>query len=238
MSGVTALVAAGTLVVSLMNLLEPVNPPRLAVPACPGARDSNVPLVGTTSGTDGDNSRQGPARSFPANGRFPADCSVGFSAFCLGDPIPDSTGSTTDETWVTSRWLLVAKQQDGWRSAAARLLSGENPQPQFISDSFVFPETACDALPLGGSAQCGARSMYPYPGKAFLGSFDAKQGTFTARSQDATNMGFAVWLPPREGFTGGNPYRQLVTPGAGPGKNPGKPRPTAPRWSSGVTAPC
>jgi hypothetical protein len=219
-SGITALVGAATLVISLMNLLEPLNPPGLAKAACPGARDSNVPYVGITSGVDGDNSRQGPARSYPANGRFPADCSVGFSVYCLGDPIADETGSTSDETWVTSRWLVVAKQPGGWRSEVARVLSGENPQPQFISDAFVIPETPYSRLPLGKPPQCPG--SFPYPSKARLLPFDLKGGLFTAEANFATNIGFAMWVPPNQGFINGNSYLQLFTQGAGPMNNPGE----------------
>jgi len=228
-SGVTALVAAGALVVSLMNLLEPLNPPRLATSACPGARDSSVPYVGITSGLEGDNSRLGPARSYPANGRFPAGCSIGFSVYCLGDPILDETGSTSDETWVTSRWLLVAKQPGGWRSDTARILSGENPERQFVSDAFVTPETAYDQLPLGGAPQCPG--AFPYPGKTSLQPFDAQADTFTATASHATNMGLAVWVPPQQGFLNSNAYLQIFTPGAGPANNPGE---AAPNGSKSV----
>lgn len=182
-----------------------------------------MPYVGITSGAEGDNSRQGPARSYPANGRFPANCSVGFSVYCLGDPVLDETGSTSDETWVTSRWLLVAKQPEGWRSTAARILSGENPEPQFISDAFVTPETAYDQLPLGKATQC--RGAFPYPGITSLQPFSVQTGTFTAVARHATNMGFAVWIPPRQGFINGNAYLQLRTVGAGPANNPGEAAP-------------
>jgi hypothetical protein len=68
--------------------------------------------------------------------------------YCPGDFIEDFTGMTSDELWLTSRWLRVAKQPGGWRSAMARTLSGENPQPQFISDVFITPESpyAADSL--------------------------------------------------------------------------------------------
>jgi hypothetical protein len=219
-SGITALIGAATLVISLMNLLEPLNPPTLAKSACPGARDSNVPYVGITSGVDGDNSREGPARAYPANGRFPADCSVGFSVYCLGDPISDETGSTPDETWVTSRWLVVAKQPDGWRSAAARVLSGENSQPQFVSDAFVIPETSYSRLPLGRPSQCPG--TVPYPSKVRLLPFDPTDGVFTAEANYAANIGFAVWVPPHQGFINGNSYLQIFTQGTGPTNNPGE----------------
>ena len=218
-SGATALVAAGALVVALLNLVQPLNPSRLAMPACPGARDLSVPYVGITAGLDGDNGREGPALSYLPDGRFPTGCSIGFSVYCLGDPIGE-TGGTTAETWVTSRWLLVAKQPPGWRSRVAHVLSSENPEPQFISDAFITPETSYDKLPLGTTGQCPG--TFPYPSKTDLGSFNVHSGTFTAIAHYATNMGFAVWVPPRQGFIDGEAYQQLVTLTLPPTDNPGE----------------
>src|SRR5262249_11785012 len=121
---------------------------------------------------------------------------------------------------VTSRWLLVAKQPRGWRSAAARVLSGENSQPQFISDAFVTPETPYGKLPLGKPSQCPG--TFPYPSKAKLQPFDQKDSLFTAQANYATDIGFAMWVPPHQGFINGNSYLQLFTLGAGPANNPGE----------------
>lgn len=216
-SGLTALAGAGALVVSLMNLLEPLTPPRLATQACPGARVNNVPYSGTT-GADGVNSRTGPARFYVPDGRFPPGCSIGFDIYCLGDPIEDKSGTTSNELWVTSRWLRVAKQPGGWRSFMARILSGESTRSQFISDAFIMPETAYDSLPPGKS-QCP--SNFPYPGRARLSLFNAKEDTFTAIANHAVNMGFAVWVPPGQGFLDADSYLQLLTPGTGIAHNPG-----------------
>jgi hypothetical protein len=222
-SGVTALVSAGALVVSLVNLLEPLSPPSLATSACPGANIREVSYVGITAGVDGDNSRQGPARSYLPDGRYPEGCSIGFSVYCLGDPIKDLTGSNSEETWVTGRWLLVAKQPGGWRMKAAHLLSGERSEDQFISDAFVTPETSYARLPLGDPRQCHGSSAYP--GKARLKPFNVKENLFTATAVNGVNMGFAVWVPPKQEFTNGNSYLQLFTSGAIPSANPGEASP-------------
>jgi hypothetical protein len=218
-SGATALVAAGALVVSLVNLVEPLNSPNLAMPACPGARDRNVLYTGITAGVYGDNSRQGPGLSYLPDGRFPEGCSIGFSVYCLGDSIGE-TGGASDETWVTSRWLLVAKQPLGWRSMTARIISGENPEPQFISDAFITPETSYNKLPLGASRQCPG--TFPYPGKTILSPFNTRDSTFTAVSPHATNMGFAVWVPPRQGFLDSDTYMQLPPVSVSSVNNPGE----------------
>jgi hypothetical protein len=218
-----------------MNLLEPLTPPRFTTAACPGANLNNVPYVGITAGLNGDNSRVGPARAYLPDGRFPAGCSVGFDVYCLGDPIEDQTGSTNQETWVTSRWLRVAKQPRGWRSAMAHVLSGENTQPQFISDEFVTPESAYSDLPYGNRS-CPGR--FPLPGHTQLQRFDAKADTFTADATDATNMGFAVYVPPGQGFRNGGAYLQIYnaagTPAGIPADNPGE---TLPDGSKSVEWP-
>src|SRR5581483_9068467 len=123
----TAIASVIAVIVSTVNLFVPVELPSRAKPACPGAQDRAAPYTGITAGSSGNNSRSGPARSFPPDGRFPTDCSIGFSGYCLGDPIVDSSGTISDhQVWVTSRWLVVAKQPEGWRATAARILSGEN----------------------------------------------------------------------------------------------------------------
>jgi hypothetical protein len=218
-SGAAALAGAGALVVSLLNLIQPLNPPGLAMPACPGARVNNVPFVGITAAVGGVNSRQGPARSYLPDGRYPDGCSIGFSAYCLGDPIGES-GGTGAETWVTSRWLLVAKQSSKLAIFAARILSGEKQEPAFVSDAFIFPETSYDLLPRGGPKQCPEN--FPYPAKADLQPFDAHAGTFTAVARYATNMGFAVWVPPGQGFMDGNSYSQIVSSSPSAFNNPGQ----------------
>lgn len=222
-SRITALVGAATLVASLLNLIEPLNPPNLARPACPGARDAGVPYVGITSGLNGDNSRRGAGQSYLADGRFPENCSIGFSVYCLGDSIQDGTGTTNEATWVTSRWLKVAKQPKGWRSTAAHLLSGESLEPQFVSDAFITPETAYPNLHKGTSSQCP--QGLPYPGKTSLKEFDRRAGTFTAKANGAPNMGFAVWVPPRQGFLDGDSYTQIQVPVTDPDDNPGETSP-------------
>jgi hypothetical protein len=222
-TGITALAATAALVVSLMNLFDPLTPPRLATSACPGARVNNVPYVGITAGPDGVNSRQGPSRSYLPNGRFAGNCSVGFDVYCLGDPIEDVTGTTSDEFWMTSRWLRVAKQPPGWRSTMARILSGENPQPQFMSDAFITPESPYDQLPIGNARQCPGN--FPYPGQTHLQPFNAQADTLTASADHAVNMGFAVWVPPRQGFINSDAYLQIFTSGAGQPNNPGEAAP-------------
>jgi hypothetical protein len=132
--------------------------------------------------------------------------------------------------WVTSRWLLVAKQSSKFAITAANFLSGEKRDPQFVSDAFVFPETSYNLLPRGDSKQCTGN--YPYPAKVALRPFNARTGTFTAVARYATNIGMAVWVPPRQGFIDGNSYLQIFSPSLPPSDNPGQ---TTPSGSKSVT---
>lgn len=221
---ITALAGVVTLIVSGTNLFVPLERSGVAVHACPGARTRNAAYVGITAGPDGNNSRTGPARYYPADGRFPKDCALGFSAYCLGEPIADSAGSITGvQTWLTSRWLLLAKQPSGWKSFLAKHLSGEIAEPQFVSDANVVPGTNYEGLPRADDTVCSA--AYQAPSPATLGAFDSAQQTFTARSVHAVNMGFAVWVPPDQGFQNANSYLQIFSPGFDAGHNPGMTRP-------------
>jgi hypothetical protein len=215
---VAALGSVVTLLVTTVNLFWPAERPGLAASVCAGTETVAAKYVGFTSGPDGDNSRSGPAQGDPANGRFAASCSIGFSAYCLGDPITDPTGTTTHATWVTSRWLLVAKQPPGLSSFLARLLSGENPDPQFVSDAYVNPETPYPALPPGRN--CG--KTVAAPGPAVLQPFDVATQTLTARADHAANMGFAVWVPLGQDFLDPDHYEQIYDPNLGPAANPGQ----------------
>jgi len=215
----TAIGSVVALLVSVLNLFFPVDQPGQAKPTCAGAHTLRTKYVGITTGPDGNNSRSGPARSFPANGRFARDCSVGFSAYCIGDPIEDMAGTTKQQRWLTSRWLLVAKQPAGWRARLASFLSGEKPDRQFVSDANVAPASSYEDLPLAPAAACS--TSYRYPGKAVLQIFDPNNQSLTAVAEHAVNIGFATWTPPGQGFRDENAYRQIYSPNFTADANPG-----------------
>lgn len=221
--GVAVLTAIGSVVavlVSGVNLFVPVDYVGQATSTCAGARTRGAEYVGVTTGPDGDNTRVGPGRSFPANGRFAKDCSVGFSAYCLGDPIEDSAGTIKgNQRWLTSRWLLVAKQKPGLRSWLARVLSGEKPGNQFVTDANIAPATSYENLPLAPATACGA--SYPVPGKAILQIYDPGNHSLTATSQHAVNIGFATWKPRGQGFQDEDVYQPIYNSGFPADANPG-----------------
>lgn len=207
---VTSFASAVTLIISGLNLVVPAEAPDLAKPACPGVRDRAADYVGITAGMDGVNSHRGPGQSYEENGRFPTGCSIAFSTYCIGEPIVDTTGQTKTQSWVTTRWLLIAKQQGTIDSWLAHTLSGEQPDRQLISDAFITPETPY-SREKHNPVLCGEES--PAPEAAILGP--PKPGdvagsvTLEATSKHAANMGFGVWIPPGEGFTDGGSYDQI-----------------------------
>jgi hypothetical protein len=216
----TALASLVALCVSTVNLFVPVELPSRAKLACPGVQDRTAPYIGITSGPQGDNSRNGPSRTFDPDGRFPADCSIGFSGYCLGDPIQDSSGTIDGvQNWMTSRWLIVTKQPPGWRTTMAHILSGENSEPQYITDANVTPETNFAQLTLAPASQCPSGTAYP--GKATLSPLNTSTDTFTAQANHAVNMGFAVWIPPSSPFIDPDSYYPMFNPNTNAANNPG-----------------
>ncbi|OLZ51124.1 hypothetical protein BS329_17950 [Amycolatopsis coloradensis] len=218
-----ALAAVGSvaaLAISSVNLFWPAERPGIAKPACAGAHTTNVPYVGITIGPDGNNSRSGPARSYAANGRFAKDCSLGFSAYCVGEPIGEAAATIPDvQTWKASRWLLLAKQNGGVKDRLAQLLSGETAGPQFVADAAVVPATSYEQLPQAPADVCSA-SFTP-PGRASLSPFDARTQKFTATAEHAVNMGFAAWTPPGQGFLDEDGYHQIFSLSKPAADNPG-----------------
>ncbi|MER7805077.1 hypothetical protein ABTX71_32685 [Streptomyces parvulus] len=205
---VTAATGLLVLVVSAVSLFSPIDEPGLPKAACPYTRTQQAPYVGLTAGKLGNNSRSGPGRAYPANGRFPADCSVGFRDYCLGDPILDDSGSTEHQQWVTNRWLRIIKQPDsplGWRQRLAEALSGEQSGDQFITDAYIVPATPYEGLARGDTKVCGPQSP---AGPAALEQFTTRRSAgakapsieIAATSDHAVNIGFAVYLPHSEGF--------------------------------------
>lgn len=224
LSAVTALVSAGALIVSSINLFWPVELPSRPRAACPGAQDRSAPYIGITAGADGNNSRQGPSLSYPANGRFPANCTIGFAAYCIGDAITDSSGSIPDvQHWLTSRWLLVAKQSPGWRTRVAHVLSGEGSQDQFIADATITPATPYEVLSYRGNARCPGSRKFPDRAKIVDGGLGTQ--ILEATAEHAVNMGFAVWLPKSSSFIDTNTYQQIFDTAGTPLTNPGATQP-------------
>ncbi|MFJ4784599.1 hypothetical protein [Streptomyces sp. NPDC088794] len=213
----TAIAGAVVLLVSGVNLFFPAEKVGLAKPSCSGSRTLKVKYIGITAGEVGNNSRSGPARYYPANGRFAADCSLGFSEYCIGDPILDKLGSDDSQRWFTSRWLRVAKQPPGWKAFLAKHLSGETKEPQFVSDAYVTPETNYEDLPL--SSDCP--SAFRPPSRAELKDFDPANQTLTATADHSVNIGFAVWLPPGQGFREPNSYLPVYDGSLPATANPG-----------------
>jgi hypothetical protein len=221
---VTVATAIGTFVAgvtAIVNVWAPKDPPGLPVASCPGARVWKTPYIGTNTPSQGVNGRLGPARSYPPDRRLAGNCTVGYSAYCLGDPINDPTGTTEHARWVDTRWLLIAKNPKGPAGALAHWLSGEPSQPQFVSESLVAPQRPYDDAKPAPTGQCPGN--YPAPRPATLAPLQMTgiYATLTATSTHAANIGFAVWKPTDQPFLDPNSYLQIYNPDRPPDDNPG-----------------
>ena len=225
LSAIIAIVSAGALVISLINLFVPVQLPVRPKAACPGTQDRSASYVGITSGVSGNNSRSGPSLSYPAVNRFPPDCTIGFSHYCIGDPLQDPQGTIENvQYWRTSRWLVVAKQPPGWRARLASLLSGEDSTTQYVTDAAITPATSSEDLPYLGDAACPGN--FRLPGAAEISNAELDQGIVKATASRAVNMGFAVWIPSGDAFfDGGDAYHQIYDETREVGENPGSTQP-------------
>jgi len=200
----TALAGLVALIIPTFNLIVPPTPANISVEACPTARTWNTPYIAVNLGPDGNNSRSGPARSYEPNGRFPSGCTMGYAAYCVGDPILE----LVTPGWVNSRWLRIAKQPDGWRATLARWLSGEDAGEQYVAEAVVAPQTAYNSISEARRCPGG----YLPPGQTMLEEFDSENQWLTARADHAPNIGFAIWKPPSEPFIDGDSYHQIYTP--------------------------
>jgi hypothetical protein len=223
---VTGLIGLLGVVIALtsafVNLSAPATPPDAHGESCEGVRVWDADYVATNEVTTGVNTREGPSRSFVVNGRFPGDCAVGFSGYCLGDPIRGSFGNTPHERWLGTRWLELAKHNGGLGGWLARVVSKERPERQFISESLVNPKRPYDNVQPADDCH----GSFPAPERAVLEPADqsaADQGlaTLSAKAPHARNMGFAVWQPPGQPFVDQDAYVQVYNPEGTPAQNPG-----------------
>lgn len=202
--GVPALAAA------LLNLVAPPTPGELAAPACATAQTYKTAFRAVTVGPDGNFARSGPGLGFTQTDRFSKGCVVGFSGYCIGDPIPDPLF----KGWNDSRWLLASAHRDGWQRWAARVLSSEPQHARFVSTSYLRAQSAeSRSFRHLGEDQC--EGGLPMPGKPTLTSEPTREpGVFavTADAPHAFNIGVALVVDPGNLRTGA-PMRQI--PGSG-----------------------
>jgi hypothetical protein len=223
---VTGLIGLLGVVIALtsafVKLSAPVTPPDVHGESCEGVRMWDADYVATNEVSTGVNTREGPSRSFVVNGRFPADCAMGFSGYCLGDPIPGSFGNSPQVHWLGTRWLELAKHNGGLGGWLARVLSKERAERQFIAESLVNPKRPYENVQPADKCP----GSFPAPERAVLEPADqsaADQGlaTLSAKAPHARNMGFAVWQPPGQPFVDQDAYVQVYNPEGTPAQNPG-----------------
>jgi hypothetical protein len=147
---------------------------------------------------------------------------MGFSGYCLGDPIRGAFGNTTHEHWLGTRWLELAKHNGGLGGWLARVVSKERPERQFIAESLVNPKRPYDNVQPADDCPGG----FAAPERAVLAPADQSaagkgQAILSAKAPHARNMGFAVWQPPGQPFVDQDAYVQVYSPEGDPAQNPG-----------------
>jgi len=191
---VAAPLAFAGAVIAFTGVVAPVNPTKPGEAPCRGALVKGAPVV-ATSLTGGVNARLEPSRSGEFVGRFAGDCSIGFDAFCIADPLPDLVFS---DTWIETRWLRVHRNRAVKHGLSRALLTGEPGKDWFVSGGVVHGQVNSNQLEELDNRHCGLDSI-GLPGKvtALSATPDPKkhrQLVVTAEAERARNMGFAVWL--------------------------------------------
>lgn len=196
----------------LLNLAAPATPGDLPQPACATVQTYKAPYRATTTGPNGNFARSGPGLSFAQTDRFNKDCVLGFSGYCVGDPVKDPEVAG----WYDTRWLLAARHDREPARTLARWLSDESPRKRFVSSSYLAPQSPNSALEYLGDHRCA--EGLPRPGRATLAAErpDGPQPDvikLTARAPHAFNIGFALAVDDPTALDAGTPLRQI--PGSG-----------------------
>ncbi|MGC4808802.1 hypothetical protein ACLQ2V_27705 [Micromonospora sp. DT233] len=200
----------------LLNLVAPATPGDLPLPACATVQTYKTPYRATTTGPNGNFARWGPGLSFTQSDRFNKGCVLGFSGYCIGDPVKDPQV----DGWSDTRWLLTARHGEEPARTLARWLSDESPHKRFVSSSYLAPQSPNSALDYLGDDQC--THGLPQPGKAVLttraipdesGRTPPHVVGLVARAPHAFNIGFALSLSDPTALEAGTPLRQI--PGSG-----------------------
>jgi hypothetical protein len=204
------------LIGGLLNLVAPATPGDLAVSACATVQTYHTPYRAATTGPTGNFARSGPGLGFAQTDRLSKDCVVGFTGYCIGDPVSDPVV----QGWTDTRWLLAARHDNEPARTLARWLSKEPPYKRFVSSSYLAPQSPDSDLHYLGEQQCAGG--LPLPKKATLTTEDAtdKSGKpqpgvigLTAGAPHAFNIGLALTVEDPNVLDAGTAVRQI--PGSG-----------------------
>ncbi|WP_090058568.1 hypothetical protein [Lentzea fradiae] len=192
------------LVVSLLTLVAPATPNAYGARACAAAQVYSANYVGLTVGPLGNYARSGPGVAFSQTDRFDSGCTLGFEGYCVGDAIKDPVAP---KGWTETRWLLVARHDEGWGRTVARVLSDEPEHKRFVSLSYVAPKSPEQNLKYLGDEACeGGRAR---PGPVVMTSQPAGGGVeFTMETTHTERVGVAIALPDNA-IRGGSAIRQV-----------------------------
>ncbi|NHA70329.1 hypothetical protein [Phycicoccus flavus] len=187
-AAVLGLVVAAT---SAVAVVFPDTPYDAAAPACRGAYLQGSDFYAQTV-AGGASARTGPGRGFPQVDRFAGDCTLGFSGYCIGEPVTNDLSDLVD-----ARWLIVNGSENLVSSAVLQV------QSQPASTTAATPDPRCAKLggfPLPNALKFTAKVSRQQPNQVKL----------TATAKGAPLIGYAEKIV--DPVDGVYPYTPIGSP--------------------------
>lgn len=124
----SAAFAIAAAAVALTQLVIPNTPRNAAAQSCRGVPVEGAPFLAQTVAI-GVNAHSGASDGFSESDRFGGDCTLGFSGYCIGQPIANTLTQVYD-----TRWLIVYHRDEVVSAAEIRPQSptaalGQHPSP-------------------------------------------------------------------------------------------------------------
>jgi hypothetical protein len=184
------------------GLLLPSTPDDLSALPCPGASVEGAAFQATTS-DQGLNARSGPGTSFEQIARFPANCTLGFDGYCLGDPISDLVVNSRQD----NRWLLLHRHY-GVSDTFSRWLSGAPDEDRFVASGVVQTQSSNLLLPPLDDTRCADAGGMLAPAPVTMQAEPSPDGiVYTLSADRAFDFGLAIYVGADS--TTGQAYRQI-----------------------------
>lgn len=155
---------------SIGQLLAPNTPHEASVAACAGVPVNGAKYLAITTGV-GANARSGPMAEYQELHHYPADCTLGFDGYCVGEPETDPAFSTIPDV----RWLIVHGHPD-----------------QLVTAAYVLTESAESELGQTPSPGCASLGGYPQPDTIAHFTYDPASGQLNAQAPSAVTVGYGA----------------------------------------------
>lgn len=128
---VAAIIGLVAAVAGLLAGVSPSTPYAAAEPACRGAFLQGSDFYAQTT-AGGVTVREGPGQGYAQTRRFSAGCTVGFTGYCVGQPVPSPLTGVADSRWliVNGSGGLVSSSVMTVESQVGDSLPPRNPAPE------------------------------------------------------------------------------------------------------------